>query len=352
MSQNNRAQCEELNYFNAIACLLVMLIHILSIGITYLEKTGWQMAFIFFPYQLSAFVVPGFLFTGAMKLGIRLKHGPLPYGPYILRREQKIYVPYLFWVVVYYIVYTVGGRLDGSQSLLYYILTGMVDAPFYYIIIVMQFYLLMPLWNQFIKRIPWYVAIPLSALVSMLMLKSESILSPIGADFLYADRLFPTYLLFWVTGLYAGAHYEAIHSALGHWKIFLWFAVGPLIFSFLSYRQFSTDSYLYNIGYLKLLTDCMSIFFLLSICTVLTEVPLPRLRAVLSWIHQSSFTVYLSHCLFMNVVTALLRRIGITSIMALIPLRVLFTYSCAFLFYAILSHLKKAFKRRNYSTVR
>lgn len=75
MQKNNSSRLEELDYFNAVSCLLVILIHVLSIGITTLDKTSWQLALIYFPWNLSAFVVPGFLFTGAVKLAIQLERG-------------------------------------------------------------------------------------------------------------------------------------------------------------------------------------------------------------------------------------------------------------------------------------
>ena len=65
-----RSRCEELNLFNAVACLLVVLIHVLSVGITELQRDTLQAAVVFFPWKLAAYVVPGFLFTGAVKMAM------------------------------------------------------------------------------------------------------------------------------------------------------------------------------------------------------------------------------------------------------------------------------------------
>lgn len=76
--QNNRAgRLEELNYFNAVSCLLVILIHVLSLGITGLDRTSWQLTLIYFPWKLAAFVVPAFLFSGAVKMAIQFESSSL-----------------------------------------------------------------------------------------------------------------------------------------------------------------------------------------------------------------------------------------------------------------------------------
>lgn len=82
-----RERLAELDYFNAIACLLVMLIHVLSLGVTELDRGSWQAAAVYLPWRLAAFAVPAFLFCGAVKLGVGAKRrtavpdmGPISWG--------------------------------------------------------------------------------------------------------------------------------------------------------------------------------------------------------------------------------------------------------------------------------
>ena len=93
----------ELNDMNAIACLLVILIHVLSIGISSVTPSSWQAAVIYFPWRLAAFVVPMFLYTGAVKMALHFMDRELTLGGYLrymLQRIQKIYLPYVLWVVI------------------------------------------------------------------------------------------------------------------------------------------------------------------------------------------------------------------------------------------------------------
>ena len=96
----------ELDFFNAIACLFVILIHVVSIGIADFTAVSWKFATVFYPWKFAAYVVPGFLFTGAVKMAL----GFLPdkstnYFLYIWRRIKKIYLPYVLWSLVYYVVF-------------------------------------------------------------------------------------------------------------------------------------------------------------------------------------------------------------------------------------------------------
>ena len=75
----------ELNYFNAFACLGVILIHVLSIGITGLTKGSVQLSLIFVPWKLAAYVVPAFLFSGAVKMAFSFEREE-NYFKYIFKR--------------------------------------------------------------------------------------------------------------------------------------------------------------------------------------------------------------------------------------------------------------------------
>lgn len=163
----------ELNDMNAIACLLVILIHVLSIGISSVTPSSWQAAVIYFPWRLAAFVVPMFLYTGAVKMALHFMDRELTLGSYLrymLQRIQKIYLPYVLWVVIYYACFLRIGYVRGEgREFFSYLLLGNLSSPFYYIVIVMQFYLLMPFWLWMVKHIPAYLALGVSLLTFFFM---------------------------------------------------------------------------------------------------------------------------------------------------------------------------------------
>ena len=160
---------EELNYFNAAACLLVILIHVLSLGIVSLNPATWQGFCIFMPWRISQFVVPAFLFSGAVKMSLTFpdrhemsemkndlcRRRP-SYKGYLLERCRTILLPYAVFILIYYFIYAAEGLVQpGWSTLLRGFATGDISGHFYYIIIIIQFYLLKPVWEKMLNYVPW-----------------------------------------------------------------------------------------------------------------------------------------------------------------------------------------------------
>lgn len=321
---------------NAIACLLVILIHVLSMGIHSSDPTSWQTAMIYFPWRLSSFVVPMFLYTGAIKMALQFadaKMTPRVYAKYILQRMTKIYVPYVIWVVIYYACFLGIGYVRGTGTEFFsYLLVGNLSSQFYYIIIVMQFYFLMPVWIWMIRRIPAYLAIAIGLIITFCMQQVSSIVSLMGGTFLYSDRIFLTYLIFWILGLYVGKYYDPVVSSLrsGHGQAVS--AVVILFCTVLAYLQFSQGSYVLNMNNIKMIADFLSIILVHFVSLKIVNCP-ECVRQWMQRIYESSFSVYLSHCLFLTLVTNLLQSRGIHRLSVLLPVRFFVCYTVPFLLY-------------------
>lgn len=326
----------ELNDMNAIACLLVILIHVLSIGISSVTPSSWQGAVIYFPWRLAAFVVPMFLYTGAVKMALHFMDRELTLGGYLrymLQRIQKIYLPYVLWVVIYYACFLRIGYVRGEgREFFSYLLLGNLSSPFYYIVIVMQFYLLMPFWLWMVKHIPAYLALGVSLLTFFFMQQFSYILSLGGIDFPYSDRIFLTYLLFWVAGLYVGKHYNLVAASLSGGLGQAVCGVVVLVCAWLAYLQYSGRSLGLNLNDVKLVADLLSIALVHAACLRLAHAP-GTLRRGLERLYQSSFFVYLSHCLFLTLGTYFLQRRGVGGLSALLSVRLLLCYTLPFLAY-------------------
>lgn len=323
MGAEKCGKLRELDYFNAFGCLFVLLIHILSLGISSLDPASWQYAVIYIPHQLAAYVVPAFLFCGAVKMGAAPGG---PYLPYILRRFRKVYLPYAVWNVIYFLVLlSIGFVPDGSPAqLLRYIANGTLSGQFYYVLTVMQFYLLMPLWRWAVRRVPWYTGLALSLFVTVLMTRAGSVLALFGGSFPYFDRVFPTYLVFWTAGLYTGRHYDRVRAALTeHRGAVLSLAVMPAVFLLLVYLSRARQIWIYDFPVLKIFSDFAEIFLLLCLCLRLSRSAPAPVGRVLGWIHASSYSVFLSHPLFLTVATWYLQEAGVKDVGTLLLLRAL-----------------------------
>lgn len=343
------AQKRELNDMNAIGCLLVILIHVLSLGITKADPSSWQAAAIYFPWRLAAFVVPMFLYTGAVKLAFRFMDERITaaaYIHYILQRVRKIYVPYVIWVAVYFGCFLQINYVRGDwKEFLTYLAIGNIASPFYYIVIVMQFYLLMPLWVWMLRHIPAYLAVAVSLLITLCMQQFSHVLSLFGLSFPYSDRVFLTYLIFWTIGLYAGKHYEKAVSAFGGKSEQILCCGVVLLCSAVAYLQYSRGIDLFNLYEVKLVSDLLSIAFLHSFCLRLTK-SASGVQQFLQKLYESSFFVYLSHCLFLTLVTDYLQRDGVSRISLLLLARFFTCYTIPFILYGI---YRRTFSRFKYT---
>ena len=324
----------ELDNMNALACLLVILIHVLSLGISTADRASVQAAVIYFPWRLAAFVVPMFLYTGAVKLARQFAEGPVTprvYRDYVLRRIRKIYLPYVCAVAVYYLCFLPIGYVRGSvREFLTYLAVGNLSSPFYYIVIVMQFYLLMPLWVWTVRHVPFQLGMGLSLLVTFCMQQFGPLLSLFSVEFRYSDRVFATYLFFWAWGLYVGRYYDRIEALLPRrrWQKALCAAVIVLCAG-LAYLQYRGVPVPFAMNDVKLVADALSILLVHALCTDLLRAP-ERVQGFFARVARSSFPVYLSHCLFLTLATAFAQGHGVQKLSVLLPLRALVCYTVPF----------------------
>lgn len=208
----------EISFCNMILCLLVMWIHICSVAVSTWNQESLAFFGVNLSWRLSAFVVQGFLFLSALKLFRNMEKKPYSYGAFLWGRFRKIGVPYLIAVLISYLgliwlgYYTFDLRFLVKSALL-----GNMIAPFYFIIILFQFYVLMPFWRWMVKHVDFWVA----AIGSLLLMavfhdglpSMIAMVSPETA-FPYNDRVFTSYLAYWVLGCYAGRKYDGFLESL------------------------------------------------------------------------------------------------------------------------------------------
>ena len=330
----------ELNYMNAIASLCVVLIHVLSIAIFQVERTSWKGAAIYFPWRLSAYVVPMFLYTGALKMARQFADRtitPGSYWTYCVGRVKKIYLPYVLWVVIYFFSFLQIGYVRGEAGEFFqYLFTGTLSSPFYYIILVMQFYFLMPLWVWMVRHVPAWLGMTMGLLVTVCMQGFPQLLAGFGVEFAYTDRVFATYLIFWMAGLYAGKHYEAFQQSLQKRCVKPICAVLVLLCAWLGYLQYCGTAVPFHMDNVKMMADLLSIGLLHSICISLTRAP-AKIQHTLQGLAGASFFLYLSHCLFLTLGTAWLQGRGVTDLSLLLSARALVCYTAPFLVWFVYS---------------
>ena len=323
----------EISLLNVFLCMLVIFIHVSSVPVSSLLKNSWQYGAVLVPWRLSAFAVQGFIFLSALKLFINHSE-KISYGKFYLSRLTKIVLPYLLWVLIYDIYFVSNGYFSFSfTDLLNDCLVGNLVSHFYFIIIIVQFYLLVPLWRLMVKKADCMIALIVSVMLTLILGQHlPEIISLFLRDFSFAynDRIFTTYLLYWVAGCYAGLYYEKFKEILVNQRglisvLFVCAAAGDAVLSRLSFSGKIFIGWLEN---LHVLYCICAILFFFSIALMFSEKKAAGSRFV-QLFDRSSYNIYLVHPLIIFIVNGMLACAGITSIFTGYMIRIAVTYTAA-----------------------
>ena len=294
----------ELTYMNVLFTLMVISVHILSEAVTTLDRQSVQYFAVYTPWKLFQFVTQGFVFLSGVKLFISSRTGT---GRFYLGRLKRVVLPYVLWVAVYYAYFVQIGYFGFDfLQLIRYIFVGDLSAQFYFVIIICQFYLITPLISRLLKDSTGVPELLYSLFISLILgqyLPQIIALFEPEYFFNYNDRLFTTYLFYFVAGCAAGKNYEKfkemlIKSRNAIYVMFLLFAAANLTLSYL------TASARIYIGWCDTLhfAYCVSaILFFMAFFTELTKKH-ERVPALLKKTDASSYMLYLSHVLVLLII--------------------------------------------------
>lgn len=307
-----REKAECISIYEVILCMFVILIHVLSEGVSGFTRGTFPSALFFCVSRLVSFAVPAFIFSSGMKLCMKFRDNKLNYPAFLWGRIKKIYLPYLLWTVIYYLfcVYRLHYFAFNFSDLLKYLLNGEISAQFYFILVIMQFYLLMPLWLLLCRKCSNIILL----LFGIILTIAAKILL---AGWAYNDRIFLSYLIFWLAGCCAGLKgaknlYEWLNKRkaicyLG-WLIFAAFHV---TLQYLSYCGKIT--YFYSEPLMVLFSLFSTAGFYLLIAEITPKLP-ARLKGTLRQTANASYYIFLIHCLIILMVNQALDRFGVVSL--------------------------------------
>ena len=320
----------ELSWQNLAFCAMVLFIHCSSQPVAVLRTDSWQFALIFLLQKLSFVSVYGFFLLSGVKLTLP-RGRRVSAAHYYKIRLKTIFLPYFLAMLVYYAWFSaVLGYIQPSvRGFLGYLIRGDLSSPFYFIIALAQFIVLMPLLRHVAERVSPALSLPLALAMSwMSELYFEQFLHLFdpSVSFAYGDRVFTTYLFYYLAGCYIGQQYEAFVAALRRNRLFI---IGAFVLFaafdlFLSYRGrvLALWSPLWPMAHLTYLLAAIAFCFLAASSI---RRPLPR------WLAQvdcASFLIYLYHALAISVLDQkILGHIGVEGVLVpyLIRIAVAFT---------------------------
>lgn len=141
-----------IEYIRGISMMGVIGIHI---GSQYLANTSANMHLVALFEIATRFSVPIFFFISAFGLFYNLNMAePFNYRHFLTKRFKAVLVPYLVWSLFYLwhdgILYGVG--FPSPLSLIEILFFGNAKYQLYFLVILLWFYLLMPLWIAMVKN--------------------------------------------------------------------------------------------------------------------------------------------------------------------------------------------------------
>ncbi len=287
-----------ISILRAIATILVVLIHVTATALVAIKNINYFLI-IDIISSISKCAVYTFIFISAFLLSSKYKNKRIDYFKFQKRRLSKVLIPYIIWSTIYYIMFVYKGFY--SFDVIFYLknlLLGNHLYHLYFIIIIIQFYLLFPLFIKFIHRfnssILFIVLFIINALFSISTIP-------------YKDRIFINYILIFYLGLYAGNNINTFHKQIDKYKnqIIVLFVAMVSIYSYVQYILYFKNIYfsyvIANISFI-LLGIIGAIFYYL-VSKYISE-KTKTIRGILYNISLGSFYIYLSHPLILLLVNS------------------------------------------------
>lgn len=328
----------EITVMNFIFCVMVVWIHLCSPTLLVVEKQSLFYLLLLIPNRLSAVAVLGFVFLSSYKVFSNTM--PSSFGRYFRKKLWTLYLPYVFWCCLYYAYFIDKGYYEFSLPFfLTSIFDGSLCAPFYFVLVIMQFYFLLPLWEVVYHKLP----------VALVMLWSvygtfygrqhfaEIYTKLFQVTFPYSGLLFIGFMLYWSLGAYCAIYREQILGFLTKYeKIFYLFTfVLTLIHLWVSYVMWVFDA---TVPYSTILVQVFTACGILFCFYFFQGVNVPSWVEILS---KSSFVVYLCHSLVIFLVDDALFEVEIDSEVTLFLLRFVLIYGISFALGTLFTYRRK-----------
>lgn len=205
-----------------------------------LERTSYNLniySWTLFLNQIVRFSVPLFFLISGFVLELTYS-GKFDLIQYIKKRLSKIFIPYIFWsLIYYYFVYSNNG--DGLAHVLF---TGNASYQLYFIPALLIFYILFPIVHKLLPIIARPVILIAITLLEFRVLHLDYFVK--NLQFTDSIRIAILGFFFFVIGAGASQYKETLLSFAKKWQILL-----GLLFAYFAYYIFNEGQSQYQLTY-------------------------------------------------------------------------------------------------------
>jgi peptidoglycan/LPS O-acetylase OafA/YrhL len=229
--QRNRPHLGELDRLRVITALSVVAVHVAA-NSAFLDRTTLALQIQNGFVTLFHFTREVFMFVTAFALVYVYYGKPFSAARFWKRRSVGVLVPYVCWTLIYaWVNPHPASPLPFAGTVLFDIVTGNASYQLYYILLTLEFYLLLPWFLAFLRRVahhPWTVlgisfALELALLWASQQLDMLRLPTPVsGFVRAFLDRFVLVYQFYFLLGAFAALYLDAVRAFLlrhGRWVI-------------------------------------------------------------------------------------------------------------------------------------
>lgn len=196
---------ERISYFDilrAIAIVGVVAIHASGTGLQF-DADSINFHFTFLWRNLLNFAVPLFLAISGFFLVRKRFAGLSDYAAFLKKQLPRVYIPVLSWSLAWLVIAVVVYEQAIVDEVIK-LLTFQSSGPYYFIALIIQFYILLPVMKRLANPAGLIFSVAVSILVTGLIFYLRYILNVSMPFIVYAGN-FLTWLMFFVLGMYLGS---------------------------------------------------------------------------------------------------------------------------------------------------
>jgi peptidoglycan/LPS O-acetylase OafA/YrhL len=289
---DNKDKLYELDYMRFIACFAVMMVHITATGVEEYIHGSFPHILMLIINRSLKFTTPVFIFLSGVTsfYSYSSKNKKFNYFDFLKKRLPKILIAYLIWCAIYYDVYIrLGYYVMDINFFLESVLKGTMSYHLYFVIIIVQMYIIGPIFFFILKNSERKIPILIFA----------GIITYLSAEFLrynLSDRIFLKYMVFYMSGIYVTLEYNKYIQWIKKNTIFiiLGYILMVIIYTAAAFYNSVLNTFIWFIF------SSISILLVYSIGLLMKD----KLKGIYGFIKlfgQSSYYIYLMHPLILTI---------------------------------------------------
>ena len=281
---------KSISLMNIFMCFCVVAIHITSYPVMNFDQNSLWFKMVFIINRMIRFAVPCFVFLSGYKLQNRYDNEKVNVINFYIKRIKKIIIPYIICYIAYFL-YFYSKEWVTKESFFSGLITGSLSAQFYFVIFIVQIYILFPLLKKAFDNRP-FLLLAIS-MISTIVFNQFLILE-------YSYLLFGSWLLYFVLGMILAKYGR---EEIKH-KIFALLAISFVIFTtlivFMQYQSEVFNKYFEIYPTIFIVYSVISCCFFLYLFRFIEKKESKVQDKMIRLFDSNTYLIFLWHIFFIN----------------------------------------------------